>query len=71
MLSTNETAAWLGVQPRTLAVWRARGIGPGYVRHHRAVRYLESEVKAYIAKHAVPEGRAPKPSLWPARRWWE
>jgi hypothetical protein len=71
LLTTAETAARLGIQPRTLAVWRQRGIGPGYVRYRRAIRYLESQVKAYVAKHAVPEGRAPKPSLFPVRRWWE
>ena len=69
ILTPNETAARLGIQPRTLAAWRQRGIGPGYVRYRRAVRYLESEVKAYMARHAVPEGRAPKPPLFPVRKW--
>jgi hypothetical protein len=65
MLSNNETAIRLGIQPRTLAVWRQRGIGPGYERYDRAIRYKESEVEAYMARHAVPQGRGPKQSLWP------
>ena len=31
-VSANEAAAMLGVSPRTLANWRALGIGPAFVR---------------------------------------
>lgn len=68
-LTSAEAAKRLGIRPGTLVVWRQRGIGPAYVRCGGAIRYRESDLEAYLAKQTVPEGRAPKPSLWPARRW--
>jgi predicted site-specific integrase-resolvase len=75
LLTNAEAAARLGIQPGTLAVWRRRGIGPAYVRRAGAIRprilYRESDIEAYLRKRTVPEGRSPKPSLFPPRRWWE
>jgi hypothetical protein len=74
-LTTAEAAAQLGMKPRTLAAWRARGIGPAYVRAGGrpggAIRYPASAVQAYLTKQTVPEGRQPNPLLFPMRRWWE
>jgi hypothetical protein len=69
LLTAAETAARLGIRPRTLAVWRQRGIGPAYVRCNSAIRYRKAAIEAYLRKQTVPEGRAPKPALFPVRRW--
>jgi hypothetical protein len=72
LLTTAETAARLGIRPGTLAIWRQRGIGPAYIRcTNRAIRYTEAAIQTYLEKWTVSEGRAPKPPLFPARRWWE
>jgi len=75
LLTTTEAAARLGIRPGTLAVWRSRRIGPSYLRRAGAFRprifYRASDIEAYLRKQTVPEGRAPKPPLFPARRWWE
>jgi transposase len=71
LLTSAETAARLGIRPRTLIVWRQRAIGPAYVRSGGVIRYRECDVEAYLRKQTVPEGRAPKAPLWPIRRWWD
>lgn len=50
LISTAELALLLHVEPRTLAAWRQRGIGPVPVRlTSRVVRYRASDVREYIA----------------------
>ena len=60
MLLTNvEAAKLLGLKPITLATWRMRKSGPPYVRvGRRAVRYLESDLLAFIATNKVMPGVA-------------
>jgi hypothetical protein len=35
------------------------------------ILYRKSDIEAYLRRQTVPEGRAPKPPLFSARRWWE
>jgi predicted DNA-binding transcriptional regulator AlpA len=39
-----ELAGHLGLSPKTLAYWRARGKGPKYFRAGKHVRYRESAI---------------------------
>ena len=46
-----EAAEMLRVDERTLAKWRAQGIGPAFIRiSSRAVRYEESELQRFMAE---------------------
>lgn len=59
LLSTNEVARLLGLEPRTLRAWRSRGIGPDFVRLSRqCVRYRQTDVSKYIDARAR-QGDAP------------
>jgi predicted DNA-binding transcriptional regulator AlpA len=45
-----EVAALLRIEPRTLADWRYRGVGPPYIRlGGRDVRYRRSEIERFLA----------------------
>ena len=48
LLSTRETADWLGVSTQFLEIARHRGDGPGFVRVGRAVRYRRSAVLTWL-----------------------
>jgi len=49
LLSETDAAAILGCKPKTLKNWRSRDQGPPWYRvSKRAVRYRESELKAWI-----------------------
>src|SRR5688572_13566366 len=49
MLTTEEAADYLRVQPRTLGDWRYRGIGPRYVTYGRVVRYRRAALDSWLA----------------------
>jgi hypothetical protein len=61
LIRTAEAAMLLDVEPRTLAAWRQRGVGPRVVRlTARTLRYRLRDVREYIATHgrqAVPPRR--------------
>lgn len=48
LMSTAELAAFLGVPKGTLANWRYHGRGPAGFRVGRHVRYLRTDVEAWI-----------------------
>lgn len=48
LLNNADTAEILGVRPNTLDGWRVKGIGPVYRKIGRAVRYVESDVLAWL-----------------------
>jgi excisionase family DNA binding protein len=50
LLTARELAAELKVSLRTLERWRARGIGPAYVRLGRTVRYRRSDVNTWLER---------------------
>jgi len=54
LLTERAAAALLGLgNPRTLAAWRLRRQGPPYVRVGACVRYLRTDLDAYIATRRV------------------
>ena len=48
LLDTPSIAGVMGMRPNTLEIWRTKGEGPPYRKVGRAVRYVESEVIAWI-----------------------
>jgi len=55
ILTTNQAAARLGVQPQTLRAWRMRGGGPRFVRlgigKMSKVGYRLSELEEWVGRH--------------------
>jgi hypothetical protein len=59
LLDDKTAALLLGVQPGTLATWRALGRGPRYYKHGRTVRYTPVFIREYLNSHVVtPEPAA-------------
>jgi predicted DNA-binding transcriptional regulator AlpA len=52
-LNEIQVAEWLGLSVATLRAWRFRHRGPRFVRFGRAVRYLQTDVEAFIAANVV------------------
>ena len=60
MLNTNQAAELLGLEPATLAFWRAapdRDPGLPFIRfNNRCVKYRLSDVLDFIDRHRVSRG---------------
>lgn len=64
MLTTAEVAKLFNISIRTLEDWRLRGGGPRYIKVGRLVRYLYSDVVAFIERGGrsnTGEGLEPEP----------
>lgn len=48
LLNNGGTAGLLKIRPNTLEIWRTKGEGPPYRKVGRSVRYVESEVIAWL-----------------------
>ena len=49
LLTTEQAAELLGLEPATLATWRWRGFGPPHVRlSARAVRYRRDDLASWL-----------------------
>ncbi|MFO7782355.1 helix-turn-helix domain-containing protein [Thioalkalivibrio sp.] len=59
--STGNAAAYLGNSERTLARWRSLREGPPYIRVGRKVRYLQSDLDEWLARHRVHPVREGRP----------
>ncbi len=56
-LCTKAAARYVGLNPRTLDQWRYQGKGPAYLRIGRSIRYIQSELLAWLeAGRVSPEG---------------
>ena len=55
LLTTNETARLMGIQPNTLAKWRTGkgGLGPRFVLIGRAIRYRRSDIQNFFDDRTV------------------
>jgi hypothetical protein len=60
LLSPTDLSALIGVDERTLAVWRSspRPRGPDFVKLGRAVFYRRADVTAWIELNVTPTDRA-------------
>jgi hypothetical protein len=57
LLTPSQAAEAIGVQPQTLAVWRASKRYPlPYVKSGRLVRYRESDLLEFIRQRTVHPG---------------
>ena len=48
LLTNAATAEFLGLKPNTLEIWRIQGRGPAFRKIGRAVRYVETDVLAWL-----------------------
>jgi len=54
LMSTGAAAAYLNVEPQTLAAWRCLGRhGLPYVKVGRAVRYRLADLQEFVARNTV------------------
>jgi predicted DNA-binding transcriptional regulator AlpA len=58
VLSPADLSALIGVDERTLAVWRAQRRGPDFVKLGRAVFYRRADILAWIELNVSPTDRA-------------
>ena len=58
LASSAEVAEVLGIPEKTLAEWRCRGVGPGYLKVGRYVRYHWATVNAWLATREASKGMA-------------
>ena len=58
LLSPDDLAALIGVDVRTIAMWRARGAGPDFVRLGRQVFYRRRDVEEWIELNVQPTDRS-------------
>jgi len=56
MLTTDEAAAYIGLQPTTLETWRStKRVALPYTKLGRSVRYRRRDLDAYLDRHTVAE----------------
>jgi excisionase family DNA binding protein len=61
VMTTEEVAAFLRVSKKTVEKWRHEGVGPRRYKVGRHLRYLRSEVLAWVKTHEVtPETLDPE-----------
>ena len=54
LLSREDAAEMLGVQPNTLAVWAMKGTGPAPTKIGTKSMYRRSVLDAYISENTMP-----------------
>lgn len=56
-LTPKQAAAQLGVKPETLEAWRARRVGPEYMKlgdeQRSPIRYSQAAIDAYLRERTV------------------
>jgi predicted DNA-binding transcriptional regulator AlpA len=58
LVNEAETAALLGIAPRTLQEWRRKGAGPAFIRlTGRSVRYRQADVLAWVRARVCERNR--------------
>lgn len=53
LIAEPDAAAYMGYTVSALRAWRRFNRGPAYVRVGRSVRYLPSDIEAWLAKNRV------------------
>lgn len=55
LMTQIEAAAYLGIMPQTLAVWRCMNRYPGlrFVKVGRSIRYRQSDLDRWLASRTV------------------
>jgi hypothetical protein len=52
-LNNQEAAAWLGIQPNTLEIWRCKHKGPRYSKIGRRVIYDLKDLEEFFASRSI------------------
>jgi len=52
-LNTREAAAYLGLKPNTLEIWRLRSRGPRYVRLGSRIGYDPDDLDDFVAANSI------------------
>lgn len=52
VMRTDAAAAYIGVKPSTLRMWRCQGRGPAYVKNGNTVVYTKAALDAYLDRNA-------------------
>ena len=58
LLAPSDLAALIGIDERTLAVWRVQRRGPDFVKLGRAVFYRHADIDAWIDLNKTQTDRA-------------
>lgn len=58
-LAEREAAQYIGYRPSALRAWRILGRGPAYIRAGRSIRYLTSDLDAWMDAHRVHTRESP------------
>lgn len=53
ILTEDDLAEVLGLEPRTIQAWRAEGRGPDFVKLGKSVFYRVADVRAWIDANVV------------------
>jgi hypothetical protein len=48
LYTPSELAAFLNLEPQTIATWRMRGQGPPFIRVGSVIRYRRAEVESWL-----------------------
>jgi predicted DNA-binding transcriptional regulator AlpA len=58
LLTSDQTAEFLGVKWATLHAWRAKRIGPKYIKVGRSVRYDPQDLNEWLTTRVVEPASA-------------
>jgi len=59
LLSTFDTATYLGVPRQTLATWRSHATGPAYIRIGRHIKYRLQTLDTWVVANTVTPKEQP------------
>jgi hypothetical protein len=60
LLTQNQAAMLLHIEPRTLESWRQHRVGPRYIRYsRRCVRYRIEDIQHWLAEQTVQTRQEP------------
>ena len=65
-MTREDAARYLGMKPKTLAMWALQGKGPASVLVGGRRFYFKDELDRFIAEGAKPSAPQPRPSPQPA-----
>lgn len=57
LLTVDEVAVWLRVEPATVRRWACEGSGPAHVKVGTFVRYRRAAVEAWLDERTVEQAR--------------
>jgi hypothetical protein len=69
LLTNDQTAELLGIQPNTLEIWRCKGKGPEFIKlghtHSSPIRYQRSKILEWLQRQTFSSTSAYAPNAKP------